>query len=166
MLVLGINFDTFLLKKRMDEHHNHGDVSYQYHVLPHFAPVREIKIVERFSSSPRNEGGNNDRMDSQLLCLVCSYGYFSRFGITCRHVYAILAPQQNDHHAAYTPSTDDATVSWRKDYLHYHSRDEKLTALYDTARDNEAPGVFTSLEYIADQLWQLTDNRIIFQQYF
>ena len=161
-IVSRINFDTFLLKKRIDEHHNHGDVSYQYHVLPHFARVREIKIVERFSNSPRNEGGNNDRMDSGLLCLVCSCGYFSRFGITCRHVYAVLAPQ-NDH-AANPPSTDDATVSWRKDYLHYHSRDEKLTALYDKARDNEAPGVFTSKEYI-DQLWQLTGNRIDFQQF-
>ena len=40
-----------------------------------------------------------------------------------------------------------------------------MTALYyDAARDNEAPGVSTSKEYI-DQRWQLTGNRINFQQF-
>jgi hypothetical protein len=150
------------------EHDGGGtNVSYQYNILPRFVRVREIKIVEHFLNSLATNEEDNDgiiRDASPMLCLVCSCGYFKRFGITCRHVYAVLAPQSD--HAADPPSTDDAIVLWRKDYLHYHSRDENLTALYDTARETEAPGTCARKEHI-DFLWpHHNGNCILFQQQF
>ncbi len=133
-IVTRIDLHTFLLKKKLYEHtdkdfveHDGGgmNVSYQYNILPRFVRVREIKIVEHFLNSLATNEEDNDgiiRDASPMLCLVCSCGYFKRFGITCRHAYAVLAPQSD--HAADPPSTDDALVLWRKDYLHYHSRDK------------------------------------------
>jgi hypothetical protein len=131
------------------EHDGGNNVSYQYNILPRFVRVREIKIVEHFLNSLATNEEDNDgiiRDSSPMLCLVCSCGYFKRFGITCRHVYAVLAPRSD--HAANPPSTDDAIVLWGKDYLRYHSRDENLTVLYDTARETEAPGTCARKEHI------------------
>jgi hypothetical protein len=109
-------------EKYFVEHDGGNNVSYQYNILPRYVQVREIKIVEHFLNSLATNEEDNDGIikdSSPMLCLVCSCGYFKRFGITCRHVYAVLAPQ-SDHAdpAADPPSTDDAMVLWRKDYLH------------------------------------------------
>lgn len=151
-----------ILSRQMNTREMSNDVSYQYNILPRrFVRVREIKIVEQFKEG--NDGIIRD--SSPMLCLVCSCGYFKRFGITCRHVYAVHAPQSD--HAANPLSTDDAIVSWRKDYLHYHSRDGNLTDLYDIARETEAPGTCARKKHTIDFLWpHHHGNCILFHQQF
>jgi hypothetical protein len=86
--------------------------------------------------------------------LECSCGYFSRFGITCRHVFSIISPHCHSFDFG-TLSAYHASARWRKDYLYYHGKHDKLTFLYDRARDGERRGPYSMREKI-DELWLLS----------
>jgi hypothetical protein len=116
-----INEDTFLVLRngyqQYSNDHNKKE-EFKKYMIPKFARVRVVKIVKF-----------ND-----IHYLVCSCGYFDRFGLGCRHVYKIrdLPPKQ-----------EDASVRYRIDYLRYFNKPgfEELTTCFDACLKKEPPGI-------------------------
>jgi hypothetical protein len=134
-LVTQISLDTFLLKRRYsspggDECDATSDSPKFDKVTPQFSRVREVRLVEHMYASSTEE----NMVLRNAINLECSCGYFSRFGITCRHVFSIISPHCHSFDFG-TLSAYHASARWRKDYLYYHGKPDKLTFLYDRARD-------------------------------
>ena len=154
-LVTQISSDTFLLKRRYsspggDECDATSDSPKFDKVTPRFSRVREVRLVEHMYASSTEE----NMVLRNAINLECSCGYFSRFGITCRHVFSIISPHGHSFDFG-TLSAYHASARWRKDYLYYHGKHDKLTFLYDRARDGERRGPYSMREKI-DELWLLS----------
>ncbi len=91
--VTRISSDTFLLKRRYsspggDECDATSDSPKFDKVTPQFSWVREVRLVQHICASSTEE----NMVLRNAINLECSCGYFSRFGITCRHVFSIISP--------------------------------------------------------------------------
>ena len=69
-------------------------------------------------------------------------------------IFSIISPHGNSFDFG-TLLVYHASARWRKDYLYCHGKHDKLTFLYDCARDGERRGPYSRLEKI-DELWLLS----------
>ena len=99
-------------------------------VTPQFSKVREVWLVEHMYASSTEE----NMVLHNAINLECSCGYFSWFGITYRHIFSVISPQGHSFDFG-TLSAYHASARWRKDYLCHHGKHDKLTLLYDCARE-------------------------------
>jgi hypothetical protein len=97
--------------------HNQNN-EFKKYMIPKFARIRVVKIVKY-----------NDE-----FYLVCSCGYFDRFGLGCRHVYKIRG---------LPPMPEDSSVRYRIDYLRYFNKPgfEDLTTRFDECLQKEPLGI-------------------------
>jgi hypothetical protein len=103
------------------------------YLVPSFERTRIVRIVEQ---------------DSKRY-LVCSSGYFERNGLANATMYKVLQR---------TPEATDVAVRWHKGYRYYYQKEgfEEISAIYDTAIDNEVPG--PQIDYTVFDSWPVKEG--------
>jgi SWIM zinc finger len=111
------------------------DPWFYQHVVPSYERTRVVDVCED---------------SAKCFFLRCSCGYFDRFGIVCRHQYAVLRKGLTP--ARHSPQLSDVAVRWQTLYGYYYGRknEEKFTKAFDAAIENEACGAHVELAWLQE----------------